>query len=145
MPFIYGMIVPAVILDICTTVYQHVAFRLYRIPRVKRGDYIVFERKYLDYLNFVEKIHCLYCSYVNGLFAYCVEIAARTERFWCPIKAASKPRFTHSWYKQFADYGNPDEWKERSSSHEGAFLDSYGDPVVLSEKGKNPAERSENI
>lgn len=138
MPFIYGMIIPAIILDICITIYQQTAFRLYRIPLVKRNDYIIFERKYLDYLNWIEKINCLYCSYVNGLFAYSVEIAARTERFWCPIKAASKPRFTHSWYKEFADYGNAAEWKEKSSSHENGFIDSFGDPVCI--PGKNLSE-----
>lgn len=130
-PFIYGMIIPALFLDICATLYQHTAFRLYKIPRVKRADYIVFERRYLDYLNWLEKINCLYCSYVNGLFAYCVEIAARTERFWCPIKAASKPRFTHGWYQEFADYGSAKEWKEKSADHENAFVDSFGDEVIL--------------
>lgn len=130
-PFIYGMIIPALFLDICATLYQHTAFRLYRIPRVKRADYIVFERRYLDYLNWLERINCLYCSYVNGLFAYCVEIAARTERFWCPIKAASKPRFTHGWYQEFADYGSAKEWKEKSGDHENAFVDSFGDEVIL--------------
>ena len=134
MPFIYGMIFPALILDLCITIYQQTAFRLYRIPRVKRSDYIIFERKYLDYLNWIEKMNCLYCSYVNGLFAYCVEVAARTERFWCPIKAASKPRFTHSWYQEFADYGNPKEWKEKSSDHENAFVDSFGEKVELPKK-----------
>lgn len=136
MPFIYGMIIPAFFLDITTTLYQYIAFRLYKIPLVKRSDYIIFERKYLDYLNWIEKINCLYCSYVNGLFAYCVEVAARTERFWCPIKAASKPRFTHAWYTQFADYGNPDEWKGKSSDQEKAFFDSYGEMVLISEKNQ---------
>lgn len=135
MPFIYGMIIPALFLDLCATVYQHIAFRLYKIPRVERADYIVFERKYLDYLNWIEKINCLYCSYVNGLFAYAVEIAARTERFWCPIKAASRPRFTHSWYKEFADYGNADEWKQKSRDHENGFIDAFGDEVCI--PGKN--------
>lgn len=73
-PFIYGMIIPTVILDIFLTVYQWTAFSLYRIPKVKRSDYIIYDRKYLDYLNFVQKINCLYCSYVNGVFAYAVEI-----------------------------------------------------------------------
>lgn len=131
MPFIYGMIIPAIFLDICTTIYQHTAFRLYRIPRVRRSDYIIFERRYLDYLNWIEKVNCLYCSYVNGLFAYCVEVAARTERFWCPIKAASRPRFTHAWYKEFADYGNAKEWREKSTDYEKSFLDSYGDKVKM--------------
>lgn len=139
MPFIYGMIFPAIILDICTTIYQHTAFRLYKIPRVKRGDYIIFERRHLDYLNWIEKINCLYCSYVNGLFAYCVEVAARTERFWCPIKAASRPRFTHAWYKEFADYGNAKEWKEKSSDHENGFVDAFGDKVCI--PGKSSHEK----
>lgn len=113
LPFIYMMIIPAIFLDICISIYHAVAFPLYKIPKVKRSDYIVYDRKFLDYLNIIQKAHCLYCSYVNGLFAYAVEIAARTERYWCPIKAANKPATNHQWYKDFADYGNPEEWKEK--------------------------------
>ncbi|KKP82906.1 MAG: hypothetical protein UR82_C0028G0001, partial [Candidatus Moranbacteria bacterium GW2011_GWF1_35_5] len=95
LPFIYMMIVPAVILDIFLTIYHAVAFPLYKIPKVRRSEYIIYDRKFLDYLNVVQKVHCLYCSYINGLFAYAVEIAARTERYWCPIKAASKMNAPH--------------------------------------------------
>lgn len=117
LPFIYMMIIPAVILDLFITIYHAVAFPLYKIPKVKRGDYIIYDRRFLDYLNIVQKIHCLYCSYVNGLFSYAVEIAARTERYWCPIKAANKPLTNHQWYKDFADYGNPEDWKEKFNDH----------------------------
>ncbi len=127
MPFIYGMIVPAVFLDITVTIYQWVAFSLYRIPHVKRSEFILLDRKYLDYLNVLEKINCLYCSYVNGVFAYAVEIGARTERFWCPLKSANKPRFTHGWYKDFANYGDADEWREKMKYDEKMFIDSFGD------------------
>jgi hypothetical protein len=113
MPFIYSMIVPLVLLDIFLTIYHHVAFSLYRIPKVKRNDYIVFDRQFLDYLNIIQKINCLYCSYANGLMAYGVEIAARTERYWCPIKAARSPLFSHGWYRDFADYGNATEWSSK--------------------------------
>lgn len=109
-PFIYSMIVPTVILDVFVSVYQFFAFPLYGIPKVKRRDYIIFDRRFLDYLNVVQKANCLYCSYVNGLVAYTMEIGARTERYWCPIKAASKTKFYHGWYKDFADYGNPQQW-----------------------------------
>ena len=88
LPFIYAMIIPAVLLDLFLAIYQLAAFPLYGIPRVDRREFIVYDRKYLDYLNVIQKGHCLYCSYVNGLFAYAVEVAARTERYWCPIKAA---------------------------------------------------------
>ena len=118
LPFIYMMIFPAVILDIFISLYHSIAFSLYRIPKVKRGEYIIYDRQFLDYLNWIQKIHCLYCSYVNGLFAYAVEIAARTERYWCPIKAAHRPKVYHDWYKDFADYGSPQEWKEKFNDHE---------------------------
>ncbi len=116
-PFIYGMIIPALILDVFITVYQWGAFPLYGIPKAKRGDYIIYDRRFLDYLNIIQKVHCLYCSYINGLFAYSLEIAARTERYWCPVKAANKPKSYHSWYKEFADYGNPEEWNEKFNDH----------------------------
>lgn len=120
LPFIYSMLVPAVILDAFISVYHLAAFPLYGIPRVRRDDYIVFDRRFLDYLNIIQKIHCLYCSYVNGVFAYSVEIAARTERYWCPIKAANRPKYYHAWYKDFADYGSPEEWNRKFNDH-GAF------------------------
>jgi len=131
MPFIYGMIIPAVLLDIALTIYQWTAFSLYRIPRVQRKDFFIYDRRYLDYLNLVQKINCLYCSYVNGLFAYAVEIGARTERYWCPIKSAHKPRFSHGWYKDFADYGSPEEWTMKISENEKVFKDAYGDTCFV--------------
>lgn len=131
MPFIYGMIVPAVLLDLALTIYQWTAFSLYRIPYVKRRDFFIYDRRFLDYLNLIQKINCLYCSYVNGLFAYAVEIGARTERYWCPIKAAHKPRFSHGWYKDFADYGSPEEWTMKISENEKVFKDAYGDTCFV--------------
>jgi len=123
-PFIYGMIVPAVILDIFLSVYNAVALPLYHIPKVKRKEYFIYDRRFLDYLNIIQKINCLYCSYVNGLFAYAVEIGARTERYWCPLKAAKIPKVTHNWYKNFADYGNPEEWEEKFNTWEGSENDN---------------------
>lgn len=131
MPFIYGMIVPAVLLDLALTIYQYTAFSLYRIPYVKRSEFFIYDRRFLDYLNFIQKLNCLYCSYVNGLFAYAVEIGARTERYWCPLKSAHKPKFSHGWYKDFADYGNPDDWNEKFNHNSEAFRDAYGEKCFL--------------
>lgn len=111
-PFIYMMIVPAIILDIFLFVYQQTALRLYKVPLVKRSEYIIFERKHLDYLNLIQKVNCLYCSYVNGLFSYAVEIAGRTEKYWCPIKSASRKKWWHDWEEYFAEYGDPEKFKE---------------------------------
>ncbi|MDD3145315.1 MAG: hypothetical protein PHV23_04360 [Candidatus Gracilibacteria bacterium] len=111
-PFIYSMIFPAIFLDLFLFIYQQTAIRLYKIPLVKRSDYIVFDRKELDYLNTIQKINCLYCSYVNGLFSYAVEVGGRTEKYWCPIKNAKKMKSSHDWQRYFADYGDPEGFKE---------------------------------
>ncbi len=104
-PVIYAVIFPAIVLDLFVTVYQTINFRVYKIPLVKRSDYIVFDRQYIAYLNIIEKINCLYCSYFNGLMAYAGEVAARTEQFWCPIKHAKKIAYRHRNYDKFVPYG----------------------------------------
>ena len=60
-PLIYGMAIPLLMLDACVTFYQWTCFPIYGIARVRRGDYLVFDRRHLAYLNFVEKFHCTYC------------------------------------------------------------------------------------
>ena len=116
MPFIYSMIFPMWLLDLFLFIYQTFAFPLYGLPKVRRSEYIVYDRQFLDYLNLAQKFNCLYCTYGNGLFAYAVEIASRTERYWCPIKAARHPKAAHSYYKDFADYGDPEGFFEVANS-----------------------------
>ncbi len=111
-PFIYSMLIPAFILDIFLFIYQNTAIRLYKIPVVKRSDYIVFDRKELAYLNLIQKINCMYCSYFNWLMQYAVEVAWRTEKYWCPIKHARKKYWNHDWEVFFADYWDPEWFKE---------------------------------
>ena len=117
-PFIWMMIIPVFILDVFLFIYQQICFRLYGIPFVKRIDYIVYDRRHLDYLNFVEKMWCLYCSYVNWFLAYATEIAWRTEKYWCPIKHARKSEWIHKRQKEFADYWDPEGFRECYTSNE---------------------------
>jgi len=111
-PVIYAVIFPMVLLDISVTLYQHICFRVYGIPRVKRSDYFVFDRAHLAYLNLLEKINCAYCSYGNGLMAYSREIVARTEQYWCPIKHARKVMAAHPYYTGFVDFGDAESYKQ---------------------------------
>jgi hypothetical protein len=111
-PVIYAVIFPMVLLDISVTLYQHICFRVYGIPRVKRSDYFVFDRAHLAYLNLLEKINCAYCSYGNGLMAYAREIVARTEQYWCPIKHARKVMAAHPYYTGFVDFGDAESYKQ---------------------------------
>ena len=100
-PFIYAMIIPAWILDIFLFVYQNINFRVYKIPLVRREDYIVYDRGSLEYLHPIEKLGCVYCSYFNGLMAYSSEIAARTELYFCPIKHKKRLAYRHNYYRFF--------------------------------------------
>ncbi|MBD8051531.1 hypothetical protein [Limnohabitans radicicola] len=110
-PFIYPVIVPLVLLDVFVTLYQWVCFPLYRIPRVQRSDFFVFDRTHLAYLNLLEKINCAYCSYGNGLMAYAREVVGLTEQYWCPIKHARKVLQAHPHYHGFADYGDAEHYR----------------------------------
>lgn len=110
-PFIWMCIFPVVIMDITVSLYQAICFPLYGIPKVKRQNYITFDRQYLNYLNIIEKINCAYCSYVNGLFGYLQEIGGRTEQFWCPIKHAKRINQLHSRYHKFIEYGDAQNYR----------------------------------
>ncbi len=103
-PFIYAMIIPALVLHLFLEIYHQVCFRLYKIPLVSSASYFIWDRHKLPYLNAFEKFNCAYCSYFNGLIAYTSEIAGRTERYFCPIKHAQRRQGEHSQYHLFSDY-----------------------------------------
>lgn len=105
-PVTYSLILPLVVLDIWTTVYQWVCFPIYGVSRVSRREYFVIDRHKLAYLNGIEKVNCTFCSYANGLIAYVREVAARTELYWCPIKHARAIPSPHQRYHFFFDYGD---------------------------------------
>lgn len=118
-PVIYSMIIPFVMLDVFVSIYQYICFPVYRIGKVQRGDYITFDRKHLSYLNGIEKLNCLYCSYGNGLLAYAREIAGRTEKHWCPIKHAKRIEGMHAHYPEFVEFGDAEGFqKSKHKLHE---------------------------
>lgn len=112
-PIIYSMILPLMLLDLCVSFYQFACFPIYGISKVRRADYIVFDRRHLGYLNFIEKFHCTYCEYGNGLMAYMGEILARTEEYFCPIKHAHKILGTHARYNRFLAYGDAADYEAK--------------------------------
>lgn len=114
-PFIYALIIPFVLLDLFVTVYQFICFPVYGIPKVRRSNFLVFDRHHLAYLNILEKLNCAYCSYGNGLIAYVREIASRTEQYWCPIKHARRVIGTHPRYLKFDDYGDAESFRDHAA------------------------------
>lgn len=111
-PVIYAGWIPFLLMDLFVTLYQTICFPVYRIPRVRRSDYVVLDRGELPYLNLIEKFNCFYCSYGNGVAAYAREVAARTEQYWCPIKHARRIKAAHERYPKFFDYGDAEAFQQ---------------------------------
>jgi hypothetical protein len=130
-PVIYAMFVPLLMLDISVTLYQHICFRAYDIPRVKRGEYIVMDRHKLAYLNIIEKINCVYCGYGNGVIAYAREIISCTERYWCPIRHAQSFLDAHKRYDSYAPYGDAEAFRKIEDD------DAFGSSASSSTDGQN--------
>lgn len=112
-PVIYSLVIPIALVDLWVMAYQAVCFPIYKIPKVRRRDYVVFDHHHLAYLNIIEKINCAYCSYTNGAIAFVREVAARTEVYWCPIKHARRVLGPHPHYQGFADFGDADAFRDR--------------------------------
>lgn len=126
-PVIYALIIPIVLLDLAVMAYQAICFPIYRIPKVRRRDYLVFDRNHLAYLNAIEKFNCAYCSYANGMAAFFREVAARTEVYWCPIKQARRVLGPHPHYQGFADFGDAEGFRGKISAMKaGVMIEGVG-------------------
>ncbi|MEG1117750.1 MAG: hypothetical protein RSE46_22135, partial [Janthinobacterium sp.] len=115
-PFIYLVAVPLGLLDLSISLYQLVCFPLYRIARVRRKDFFLYDRGSLAYLNVLEKFHCQYCAYATGLLAYAREVVGRTEQYWCPIKHAGPADATppvHAHVCRFIAFGDADAYRRQ--------------------------------
>ena len=126
-PVIYAGIIPFVLLDIFVGLYQAVCFPIYGIAKIKRADYVVFDRHHLAYLNIIEKINCAFCSYANGAVAFMREVASRTEVYWCPIKHARRVLGPHPYYQGFADFGDAKGFREKlAQMKDGVKIEGAG-------------------
>jgi hypothetical protein len=122
-PLLYACTIPFFALDVFASIYQAICFPIYGIPRVRRSEYIVYDRAKLRYLNLLERLNCRYCSYANGVAAYAGEIAARTEQHWCPIQHDKHPQAPHSRYARFLNYGDRDAYRQRVEEVRRDFRD----------------------
>jgi hypothetical protein len=130
-PVIYAGVIPFLIMDGFIFIYQSVCFPVYGIPKVKRSDYLVYDRADLPYLNAVERVGCFYCSYANGLVGYVREIAARTEQYFCPIKHARRILAAHERYPRFFEYGDAESYRKGLER----LRKEYGEETEKNDKG----------
>jgi len=123
------MVLPLLAMDLCVSLYQWSCFPIYRIARVRRADYIVFDRHRLGYLNGIEKFHCTYCAYGSGLMAYMGEILSRTEQYFCPIKHAHQVLGTHARYQRYLAFGQADDYEARLEAYRVALAPAARAPA----------------
>ena len=112
-PLVYIFVVPAIMFHIALELYHRSVFWGYKIPYVSSKDFFIFDRHNVQQLNFIEKLNCLYCSYVNGLMGYAKEIAGRSERYWCPFKHKKDPAQPHSHYMKFIEFDDSLNTKDK--------------------------------
>jgi hypothetical protein len=122
------MLIPLALLDASVSLYQAICFRVYRIDRVKRSDFLAWDRERLAYLNIIEAVNCAYCSYGNGVIAYAREIVSRTEQYWCPIKHALRIPDPHQRYYDFLEYGDADGYRKRLGEFRDALREVPATP-----------------
>lgn len=92
-PFIYAMVVPIAFLDASVSLYQGVCFWAYGIPYVKRRTHVRLQWRGKGVIKPLDRFHCMYCGYANGVIAYTRAIAIETEKYWCPIKYQARQGF----------------------------------------------------
>jgi hypothetical protein len=107
MPLIYSLVIPVFIIDVWVEIYHRICFVAYGIPYVQRKRYIKIDRHKLSYLNWFEKLNCVYCGYANGVLQYASAIAGETEKYWCGIKHKPDPDFIEPpHHKDFIAYND---------------------------------------
>lgn len=112
-PFIYSLIIPVICLDLWVELYHRVCFPLYQLPYIRRRSYIKIDRHKLAYLNTLQKLNCMYCGYVNGVFHYVSTIAAETEKYWCGIQHKKDPQFhPPKHHGNFLPYNNEKRFRD---------------------------------
>ena len=123
-PFIWMIIVPIVFTDILLEIYHRICFPLYGIPIVTRSRYIrITDRGKLSYLSTLEKIHCLYCGYVNGWFHYASVIAGKTEHYWCAIMhLQGRGYIPTEEEKTFSKYGDEATLRKRYAMYDKEYF-----------------------
>lgn len=106
-PIIYSVIFPLLLLDAFVWVYQYTCFPVYKIGRIDRAQFILFDRQALHYLDWVSKFHCTYCAYAVGVAAFSTAVISATEAYFCPIKHQHKAAAAVAPTVAYIDYEEP--------------------------------------
>lgn len=116
-PIVSSLFFPLVILDIWAEIYHRICFPLYKVPYLKRNNYIKIDRHKLKYLSFWQKAYCVYCGYANGIVGYWVKMAGVTEKYWCGIQHEKNANFIPpKHHEEFSKFNDEEDFKQKYKS-----------------------------
>jgi len=122
-PIIFFAVIPIAILDLYIEIYHRFCFPFYRIPYVKRKNYVKIDRHKLSYLNIGQKINCIYCGYANGVVKYWAKIMGETENYFCSIKHQESEGFkSPEHHEKFIEYSDKEDFEGQYKSKKKPFL-----------------------
>ena len=122
-PFLFLAIIPIAVLDLYIEIFHRFSFPFYRIPYVKRKNYIKIDRHKLTYLNIGQKANCIYCGYANGVVQYWAAIIGETEKYFCSIKHQADEAFVApKHHKDFIEYSDEKAFDQQYRSKKVPFL-----------------------
>ncbi len=76
------------------TVYPIVS-RFVRLPRYREREWVRVSRQKFEGLVGADRIWCLYCDWMTGVWSLGSEMLRNIESFWCPIRFASDAKCTN--------------------------------------------------
>lgn len=123
---------------------------LVRFPRYDDGQWVnVTRHKFQDLVGH-DRIWCLYCDWMTGVWSLGTEMLRNVESFWCPIRFASPekcancstdfPDVAHGWVAADATMGDVAATLERMyPENSPAPRAWFGHPVRLTVRGQDVA------
>ena len=132
-PVIYSMFIPLLFLDICISLYQSICFPVYKVAKLSRQDFIIFDRQELKYLDWVSKFHCTYCAYGVGVVAFASAVIGKTEAYFCPIKHQGHHKPPAPALPPYLEYAEPPGFDYGAKLSE--IRDKMGEPMASVTKG----------
>jgi len=129
---------------------------LVRLPKYNQADWVNCSRHKFDGLVGHDRIWCLYCDWMTGIWSLGGEMLRNVESFWCPIRfrsdkkcancAVDFPDVAHGWAPAdgaMADVARILRDKYGEPAPDGSYP-WFGHPVRLTVEGEpGPGERQE--
>jgi hypothetical protein len=119
---------------------------LVRLPPYRQGDWVNISRHKFQGLVGHDRIWCLYCDWMTGVWSLGSEMLRNVESFWCPIRFSSEakcanckvdfPDIDGGWVPADATMAEVAQTLERHYRPGDRYHPWYGHPARLTVRGQ---------